>query len=65
MGAAGFRLYQEDDGFMTNPGSLSVFGVDSNQPEDVGAYEQSGGRLVLHGDITDRVSITASARYNE
>ena len=61
-----FAFTREDDGFMTNPGSLSpVFGVDSNQPEDVGAYEQSGGRLVLHGDITDRVSITASARYNE
>ena len=61
-----FAFTREDDGFMNNPGSLSpVFGVDSNQPEDVGAYEQSGGRLVLHGDITDRVSITASARYNE
>lgn len=61
-----FAFTREDDGFMTNPGSLSpVFGVDSNQPEDVGAYEQSGGRLVLRGDITDRVSITASARYNE
>jgi outer membrane receptor protein involved in Fe transport len=61
-----FAFTREDDGFMTNPGSLSpVFGVDYNQPEDVGAFEQSGGRLVLHGDITDRVSITASARYNE
>ena len=61
-----FAFTREDDGFMTNPGSLSpVFGVDSNQPKDVGAYEQSGGRLVLHGDISDRVSITASARYNE
>ena len=61
-----FAFTREDDGFMTNPGSLSpVFGVDYNQPEDVGAYEQSGGRLVLHGDISDRVSITASARYNE
>lgn len=61
-----FAFTREDDGFMTNPGSLSpVFGVDSNQPEDVGAYEQSGGRLALRGDITDRVSITASARYNE
>ena len=61
-----FAFTREDDGFMTNPGSLSpVFGVDSNQPEDVGAYEQSGGRLILHGDITDSLSITASARYNE
>ena len=53
-----FAFTREDDGFMTNPGSLSpVFGVDSNQPEDVGAYEQSGGRLILHGDITDSLSI--------
>ena len=61
-----FAFTREDDGFMTNPGSLSPeFEVDYNQPEDVGAYEESGGRLVLHGDISDRVSITASARYNE
>ena len=61
-----FAFTREDDGFMTNPGSLSpVFGVDSNQPEDVGAYDESGGRLVLQGNITDRVSIAASARYNE
>lgn len=61
-----FAFTREDDGFMTNPGSLSpVFGVDYNQPEDVGAYEQSGGRLVLHGEVSDRVSITASARFNE
>ena len=61
-----FGFTREDDGFMTNPGSLSpVFGVDSNQPKNVGAYEQSGGRLVLHGDLSDTVSITASARYNE
>ena len=61
-----FAFTREDDGFMTNPGSLSpVFGVDYNQPEDVGAYEQSGGRLVLHGEVNDRISITASARFNE
>ena len=61
-----FAFTREDDGFMNNPGSPSpVFGVDSKQPEDVGAYEQSGGRIVLYGNVTDRVSITASARYNE
>ncbi len=61
-----FAFSREDDGFMTNPGSLSpVFGIDSNQPEDVGAYEQSGGRLVLHGNPSDRTTVTASVRYNE
>jgi len=61
-----FAFTREDDGFMRNPGSLSpVFGVDYEQPEDVTAYEESGGRLVLAGDLSDRVSLNASVRYNE
>jgi len=61
-----FGFTREDDGFMTNPNSPSpVFGVVSNQPPKVGAYEESGGRLVLHGDVTDTFSVNVSARYNE
>ena len=61
-----FAFTREDDGFMRNPGSLSpVFGVDYNQPTDVTASEQSGGRIVLAGDISDSFSMTASVRYNE
>ena len=61
-----FAFTREDDGFMRNPGSLSpVFGVDYEQPEDVTAYEESGGRLVLAGDLSDRASLNASVRYNE
>ena len=51
---------------MRNPGSPSpVFGVDYNQPEDVTASEESGGRIVLAGEISDTFSLTASMRYNE
>ena len=61
-----FAFTREDDGFMRNPGSPSpVFGVDYNQPEDVTASEESGGRIVLAGEISDTFSLNASMRYNE
>lgn len=61
-----FAFTREDDGFMTNPGSPSpVFGVDYDQPEDVTASEESGGRVVLAGEISDTFSLNASMRYNE
>lgn len=61
-----FGFARSDDGFMTNPNSPSpVFGVVSNQPRDVGAYDEFGGRLSLSGQISDRLSLYASLRYNE
>ena len=61
-----FAFTREDDGFMRNPGSPSpVFGVDYNQPEDVTASEESGGRIVIAGEISDTFSLNASMRYNE
>ena len=50
-----FAFTREDDGFMTNPGSLSpVFGVDYNQPEDVGALRAIRRAIGPGGDISDR-----------
>ena len=61
-----FGFYREDDGFMYNPNSPSpVYGVISNQPEDVTAYEEMGGRISIAGDVSDTFSVYASFRYNE
>ncbi len=61
-----FGFTREDDGFMTNPNSPSpVFGVEYNQPKDVGAYEESGGRITLMGQISDTFTLSATARYND
>lgn len=61
-----FGFARSDDGFMTNPNSPSpVFGILSNQDRDVGAYEEFGGRLSLAGELSERLSLYASVRYNE
>jgi iron complex outermembrane receptor protein len=61
-----FGFARTDDGFITNPNSPSpVFGVRYNQPRDVGAYDEAGGRVSIAGDITDRLSLYASVRYND
>lgn len=61
-----FGFGRTDDGFLYNPNSPSpVFGVTYDQPRDVGAYEEFGGRVAIAGDLTDSFSLHASARYNE
>ena len=61
-----FGFTRKDDGFMTNPNSPSpVFGVEYNQPRDVGAYDESGGRITLMGHVSDTFTLSATARYNE
>jgi len=61
-----FGFYREDDGFMTNPNSPSpAFGVQYNQPKDVTAYDEMGGRISIAGDVSDTFSVYASFRYNE
>ena len=61
-----FGFARTDDGFMTNPNSPSpVFGVNYNQPRDLGALDEMGGRLSISGQITDRLSLFAALRYNE
>ena len=61
-----FGFARSDDGFMTNPNSPSpVFDIQSNQPRDVGAYDEFGGRLSLSGQLSERLSLYASLRYNE
>lgn len=61
-----FGFARSDDGFLTNPNSPSpVFGVQSNQPRDVTAYDEAGGRISLAGSVTDNFSVYVSARYND
>ena len=56
-----FGFTREDDGFMYNPNSDNV----DNQDPDVGAYDESGGRLSIAGQLSDNLSLYASLRYNE
>jgi len=39
--------------------------VNYDQPRDVGALDEMGGRVSIAGDITDRLSLFAALRYNE
>ncbi len=56
-----FAFSREDDGFMTNPNSDNI----DNQDPDVGAYDESGGRISLAGPLSDNLSMYASFRFNE
>ena len=63
-----FGFTREDDGFMTNPNSPAPDpsqGPFTSQPEDVGAYDESGGRISLSGPLSDNLSLYASVRFNE
>ncbi len=63
-----FGFTREDDGFMTNPNSPAPDpsqGPFTTQPEDVGAYDESGGRISLSGPLSDNLSLYASVRFNE
>ena len=61
-----FGFTRTDDGFLTNPNSPSpVFGVVSNQPTDVGASEEFGGRIAIQGPLSENLTLHASVRYNE
>ena len=63
-----FGFTREDDGFMTNPNSPAPDpsqGPFTAQPEDVGAYDESGGRISLSGPLSDNLSLYASVRFNE
>lgn len=56
-----FAYSREDDGFLTNPNSDNI----DNQPADAGAYEESGIRVSVAGQLADNLSVYASVRQNE
>jgi iron complex outermembrane receptor protein len=56
-----FAYSREDDGFLTNPNSDNI----DNQPVDAGAYEESGIRIAIAGQLADNLSLYASVRQND
>ena len=56
-----FAYSREDDGFLTNPNSDNI----DNQPADAGAYEESGIRIAIAGQLADNLSLYASVRQND
>lgn len=60
-----FGFAMTDDSFLVNPNSTRQNGgVNTNDP-DVGKTEKYGVRATLAGNVTDRLSVYATVRYNE
>ncbi len=60
-----FAFSSTDDSFLVNPNTARQNGgVNTNDP-DVGQVDQSGVRVTLAGDFSDRFSMYAAIRYNE
>lgn len=59
-----FGFYSEHDGFLTNANPARLNGETGNNDPDIGATAEMGGRIMIAGPITDRLSLFASARFN-
>ena len=60
-----FAFSSTDDSYLVNLNSVRENGgVNTNNP-DIGQTEESGIRVTLAGDITDRFSVYAAVRYND
>ncbi|MEP0315165.1 MULTISPECIES: TonB-dependent receptor [Alphaproteobacteria] len=60
-----FGFSVADDSYLTNPNSVRANGLSGNNDEDIRAFEETGARLAIGGDVTDNLSVLASVRYNE
>ena len=60
-----FGFAMTDDSYLSNPNSVRQNGGVNTNDEDVGKTEKYGTRITLAGDITDRLSLYATFRYNE
>ena len=63
LGLFGFAM--TDDSFLVNPNSPRLNGSVPNVDPDVGKTEKYGVRAVLAGNISERLSLYATLRYNE
>lgn len=63
--ARAFAYTASTDGFLRNPGGPRRNGAFSQADEDIGRSEQTGARLAIAGDITDRLSMLAVVRYTD
>ena len=60
-----FGFYYQDDGFLTNENPPRLNGIRGNEKKDIGAVEEFGGRIMVSGPLSDRLSAYAALRYNE
>ncbi len=60
-----FYFGESDDSFLRNPNSQRLSGGVNDNDRDPGEIHRYGVRGSLAGDITERLSVYASLRYNE
>ena len=60
-----FAFGASDDGYLKNENPPRTNGQRGNQDSDIGAVEESGGRVSVSGPLSDRLSVYAAFRYNE
>ena len=60
-----FGFAMTDDSFLVNPNSPRLNGGVPNNDPDVGKTEKYGVRAALAGNISERLSVYATLRYNE
>ena len=60
-----FGFSNSNDGYLTNPNSVRANGgINTNEP-DIGRSDESGVRIAVAGPLAERLSLFATARWNE
>lgn len=60
-----FAFWETDDSYFTNPNSVRLNGGQHNNDPDIGHKEESGIRVTLAGNLSDRLSLYGTFRYND
>ena len=60
-----FAFSAANDGYLVNPNSARVNGLEGGNNPDIGASDESGVRISLAGPVNDRLSAYASIRANQ
>ena len=60
-----FYFGESDDSYLENPNSVRLNGERNNNDRDLGKIRRYGARASIAGDLTERLSLYASLRYNE
>ena len=60
-----FAFAAADDGYLINQNPPRLNGLSGNNSTNVGAVEESGGRISIAGPLSDRLSLYAAFRANE
>ncbi len=61
----GFVFGASDDGYLENRNPPRMNGMRGDNPTDVGAVDEAGGRISIAGPLSDRLSFYGAFRYNE